>query len=212
MDGFLDALPQAVLLVTALCMDTLVASFAYGTGGICIPGRSVLVIDGICTGTLGLSLLVGNLLGPLLPPGLTRGLSVGLLLLLGLVKLFDGVLKAWINRRQQPRQVSFRLFDLQFILQIYGDSTAADQDRSRVLSPGEAASLAVALSLDGLAVGFGAGLTQVPLAEILLVSLLLHGLAIPLGCKLGQTVAHHSTLPLSWLGGVLLILLALLKL
>ena len=72
MEHLVCALLEAVLLVTALCMDALVASFAYGADGIRIPWRSVGVIDLVCTSTLALSLVAGNLLQPYLPLPLTR--------------------------------------------------------------------------------------------------------------------------------------------
>ena len=119
---------EAFLLVAALSTDAFFASFAYGTGHIRIPFLSVAVIDGICTALLAVSLFLGTLLRPWLPPALTAGVSFAILSLLGVVKLFDSVLKALI-RRHQPlnKEWRFSLFSLQFILNIYADPPEADR-------------------------------------------------------------------------------------
>ena len=87
-----------------------------------------------------------------------RGSCLGFLLLagLGIVKIFDSSLKALIRRhRDLHRQWQFSAFHFRVILNIYANPEQADQDRSGVLSVGEATALAVALSLDSLTVGVG---------------------------------------------------------
>ena len=204
---------EAFLLVAALSTDAFFASFAYGTGHIRIPFLSVAVIDGICTALLAVSLFLGTLLRPWLPPALTAGVSFAILSLLGVVKLFDSVLKALI-RRHQPlnKEWRFSLFSLQFILNIYADPPEADRDASKTLSSAEAASLAVAMSLDGLAVGFGAGMGNASPVLVLLFSLLLTAAAVMGGSALGNRVAARLRHDLSWVGGALLLLLAAIKL
>lgn len=159
-DLFYAAL-EALLLVVALSLDAFVASFAYGAQRIRIPYSSAAIISVICTAMLAVSLLAGSLLRPFLPQSLTKGLCFAILFLLGLVKLCDSTIKTLIRKhKRMHRQVSFSLFSLKFILDVYADPEKADRDGSRELSPAEAASLAVALSLDGLAVGFGAALMR----------------------------------------------------
>ena len=213
MQAFLLTLLQAFLLVAALSVDAFVASFAYGADRIKIPVSSLLVICGVCTGILGVSLVLGGLIQPFLPQNAVRAVCFVILFALGVVKLFDSALKSFL-RRHQPGQkkLHFCLAGVCFILQVYVDSTVADRDRSRRLSPGEAASLAFALSLDGLAVGFGAGLLQPNLIETLLLSLLMTAAAVALGGLIGRRIAEHLRFDLSWLSGALLILLAFLKL
>ncbi|MFR7949564.1 MAG: manganese efflux pump [Acutalibacteraceae bacterium] len=104
------------------------------------------------------------------------------------------------------------MFSLKFILDVYADPEKADRDGSRVLSPAEAASLAVALSLDGLAVGFGAALMQVNVLIVMLFSLAVGMLAVRLGGKIGNRAAQKLSFDLSWFSGALLIVLAILKL
>ena len=70
---------------------------------------------------------------------------------------------------------------------------------------------AFALALDGLAVGFGAGMVASNLLQIILCALLMDMVLIRLGCYLGNRLAARFSCNLSWLGGALLILLAFLK-
>ena len=204
---------EAFLLVAALSTDAFFASFAYGTSHIRIPFPSVAVIDGICTALLAVSLFLGTLLRPWLPPALTTGVSFAVLALLGVVKLFDSALKAFIRRHQTlNKEWRFSLFSLRFILNIYADPPEADRDASKTLSSAEAASLAVAMSLDGLAVGFGAGVGNASPALALLFSLLLTAAAVQGGSALGNRAAARLKHDLSWIGGALLLILAVMKL
>lgn len=213
MSDFLSAALQALLLVTALSTDIFVACFAYGTRNIRIPFSSLSVLAGVCTGLLALSLLAGTLLRPVLPSALTAGIRFSILALLGLLRLCDSAIKAFIRRhRTLRREWRFSLSGLRFILHIYADPEQADTDQSRSLSPAEAAPLAVAMSLDGLAVGFGAGMGEAPVALIVLFSLVGSALAVKAGCALGNRIAARFHTELSWVSGALLLLLAFMKL
>ncbi len=53
------------------------------------PARSVAFVSGICSGMLGVSLLVGRVLAPYLPEGSLPVLCFLLLAGLGVVKIFD---------------------------------------------------------------------------------------------------------------------------
>ena len=209
MPAFFISLLSTFLLVAALSVDAFVASFAYGTDKIEIPFSSLAVICLVCSGILGISLLLGSFVRPYLPADITHAVSFTILFILGVVKLFDSALKNFI-RRHQPGQkrLHFCMAGLCFILQVYVDSTVADRDFSRRLSPGEAASLAVALSFDGLAVGFGAGLAQTNALEAVLLSLFTTAALVSLGSILGRRIAERLKFDLSWLSGALLILLA----
>lgn len=203
---------EAVVLVTALSVDSFVASFAYGADKIKIPIRSVLTISGICSGILMLSLLIGSLLRPYIPEGVTGAVCFILLLVLGVMKLFDSSIKTLIRRHSGlKKKFTFSLFHLNFILNIYATPQKADQDHSSVLSPSEASALALALSLDGLTVGFGAGLGNIHVVEAVFCSFVMGIVAVLGGSLLGNKIAEKLRFDLSWLSGVLLILLAVFK-
>lgn len=204
---------ETLVLVTAVSVDAFVASIAYGTNRIRIPLSSVMVINGVCCAMLGLSLVAGALIRPFFPAGLTKALCFALLFLLGALKLWDSTLKAYIRRRKTlHKKLAFSFLSLNFILDIYANPEEADCDRSKTLSPAEAASLAVALSIDGLAVGFGAALGNSNILEALLFSLLINTAAVIAGSGIGNKIAEKLSLDLSWLSGLLLMVLAFLKL
>ena len=209
----ISSLIQTLLLVSALSLDALVASFSYGAGSIKIPFLSVLILDLICSATLGVALLLGDLIGQWIPAQLTLAICFVLLFVLGVTKLFSFLMKNWILHSDNGiKRVSFRLLDYRFILKIYADSTQADRDHSMILSPKESIALAVALSLDGCAAGFGAGLMSQSVLIIVLESFVINMLAIEAGSALGARFARNRQIDLSWLGCVILILLAFWKL
>ena len=98
------------------------------------------------------------------------------------------------------------------LLCIYADPKQADADCSNSISVKEAISLAVALSLDGMAVGFGAALGSVHSGALLLASLAAGTGAVLLGERLGNRLAARIKCNISWLSGLVLIGLAFFKL
>lgn len=203
----------AAAIAMSLSIDAFAASFAYGSNHIKIPMRSIQTINFICSFITGLALLAGNALQQFIPSWLTTGISFTILFILGTVKLMESITKSMIRKHSQfHRKVNFSLFNFRFILQLYVDPEKADIDDSKQLSPTEAASLAVALSLDGIAVGFGAALAGIGEWEIFISSLFTNMIALYLGIYFGNKIAHKTTVNLSWLGGGVLIIMAFLKL
>lgn len=202
---------ETLLLVTALSVDSFVASFAYGANKIKIPFISVSIISIICSVILVISVFLGSIVKPLIPEPQT--ICFVILFILGIIKLFDSSIKTFIRKHNDlNKQLKFSLFNLSFILNIYADPQNADCDLSRELSPIEAAPLAIALSIDGLAVGIGAGLVTVSIIQIVIFSLITNVITILLGSYVGYKIAERTSLNLSWLSGLLLIILAVMKL
>ena len=199
---------EAMVLAMALSLDAFVASFAYGSKRIKIPLRSAWVITLTCAGVVGLALLVGTLLRQYIPYELAAGISFTILFALGIVKLLDSVTKSIIRRRAVRGELKFSLLNFNFILLLYADPEQADIDGSKILSPAEAASLALALSLDGLGVGLGAAIGSAN-GLVLFVGAIATGIAaVVFGGRLGNKAAEKARLNISWLSGVLLIALA----
>lgn len=204
---------ESILLVLSLCIDACVASFAYGTNKIKIPFLSGSIITGISTLFLVISIALGTLIKSFLPPSITTIACFSVLLLLGISRLFEGVLKNFLNKKAiSPDHIEVTIFDFKLILNVYADSTLADLDHSKVLSTKEALYLGIALSLDSLVVGFGAALTTIHLSQIIAASIILNSLALLLGSFSGRKFADKLNMDLSWISGAILILLALLKL
>jgi putative sporulation protein YtaF len=209
---------QAFLLVSAVSADAFISSFAYGAKKIKIPFSSVLVISGISSAFLAISLFAGELIRPFLHESTANVLCFLILFILGFIKLLDNAVKAFIKKYNKPdgsclnRQLRFKLLSLNFILNVYANPEDADEDCSKILSPAEAVSLSIALSLDGLAAGIGAALGGVNKPLIIALSLAVGILAITLGSFTGNKAAGKSKAGFSWLGGAGLIVLAVFKL
>lgn len=204
---------ESIFLVVALSLDALIASFAYGAKRIKIPFLSALLITLICSAILAVTLLAGTALRPFLSPGVTKGTCFIILLLLGTVKLFDSLLKTYIkNTKLDHGYIKFKLLDFKFILAVYAEPEKADADASNILTPKEAAVLAFALSLDGAAVGFGAGVADFNILLMIIFSLVLNLIAVPAGCRLGIRISEKSPVDFSWLSGAMLIIMAFTKL
>jgi putative sporulation protein YtaF len=126
--------------------------------------------------------------------------------------LFEAFFKNLIKRYyDKGSPLTFKIFDFKFILQIYADEIKADLDESKILSPKEAFFLAVALSLDSLTVGFGCSLGSVNYLATVLLSFLVGALLLVLGGYVGKKISKNYNLNLSWLSGVLLIILAFIR-
>ena len=197
-----------LLLVIALSIDAFVAGFAYGVDKIRIPFLSMSVIGSFSAISLWISLLAGRGLLVGLSPGFARFISITLLFVVGLAKLFDGTIKC-IIRRKEPMEK--HMFDFRFLLTVYADPNKADKDKGGILSAKEACSLGIALSIDSMAAGIGAGIAAAPILFPVILAFIMGASAIGLGVFLGNRVAARYSLDFSWIGGFLLILLSVLK-
>ena len=210
-------IPQAIILALSCSLDAFATSFAYGSDNIRIPWRSGHIINFVCVFVLGLSLTVGSVVRQWIPEGLTIRLAFGILFIVGFVKLLDGITKSIIMRHNKhssdslEKEVRFSFFNFKFILKLYAEPALADINADKVISPKEAAALAVSLSLDGLAVGFGAALGSVSVPAVIVAAFSINMLAIFVGCRLGKSLARKLPFNISWLSGVILIALAFLN-
>ena len=203
---------EAAIIASSLSLDAFTAGFAYGTNKTKIPMLSAQIINFICSGITGLSLFIGTILRPYLPHGLTLAISFTILFIIGFIKLFDGITKSIIRKHNNiSKEINGSLFNFKFVLNLYASPEVADMDSSKSISSAEAALLALSLSLDGIAVGFGAALANVNGIAVFLWSLITDVMFLLLGRFLGHKIATKVPFNLSWLSGVILIGLAFSK-
>jgi putative Mn2+ efflux pump MntP len=178
---------EGIALALACSVDAFAAGFAYGGRGIHIPWLSGLLLAFVCTVFLGASLWLGGVLSKFIPGWLTAAVCFVILFSLGAAKLLESII------RRTPKEGT------------------ADKNKDMTISPAEAAVLAIALSLDGLAVGFGAGVGQADALVTVIASLIIGTAAIMGGAKFGKRVRRAAPFNMSWISGVILIGLAVLR-
>jgi len=209
---FMLILFQTFLLVLALGIDAFVCSFSYGANKIKIPLKSVLMINFVTITLLFIGTIGARLLNPILPEFLLEWLPFLILFCLGISKIFEGIIKAFIRKHKGSRELNFSLFNLGFILQIYADYEQADIDGSKELSVKEAIPLAIALGIDGLSVGFSVGLTAVAIPLLLGMSFIVEFFCVLFGVALGRGIAKKIKFDLSMISGLILIAIAVFEL
>lgn len=201
-----------LLLVLALVTDAFLACFAYGTEKIRIPFRSALLIGGIGTGVLLLSLFAAAPFQYILPQNLCSIIGACLIFLIGLLSSCQNLLKTILRKKANAcQQLGFRWSGISFALTVYLDETKADADCSKTLSLREAATLGAVLSLDSFGIGFGSGFLEHDFLFLVFSSLFLHIAAILLACYLGRRAAGKLPDCCSVFGGILLMGLSLLR-
>lgn len=177
---------EILFLVTAVSVDAFAAGFTYGVSKIKVPFSSVLIVTGVSSLVLGFSMAAGSLICNLIPGNMTRYVSFVILFVIGTVKLFDR------SSHEEAEQ--------------------ADKNQDAFVSAEEAAVLGAALSLDSLAAGVGAGVRASQIPAAFLLSFLVGALAVEAGGLLGRLISARCQSNLCWVSGILLIILAFMKL
>ncbi len=104
------------------------------------------------------------------------------------------------------------MYNVKFILQVIKDNTLADADKSKVLSIKESISLGMALSLDGICAAVSFGLSFNNYIIVFIFSFSITFIMFILGNVIGKKINNGKELNLSWLSGVILLILAITKL
>lgn len=200
---------EGAALALALSADTFIAGFSYGAGGVKIPRASMWVINLVCSGVLGAALLAGAFAGRLFSGGAASWVSFALLMLMGLIKLLDGITKSVIRKHGRIQGLfRFSVFNFRFVLTLYADPEKADADGSKTLSPGEAAALAFSLSLDAVAAGFGSAVESGNIAAVFVMAALMNAAAMLSGVKMGKGLSDRLPFNISWISGAILMAMA----
>ncbi|MCL2617667.1 MAG: manganese efflux pump [Defluviitaleaceae bacterium] len=199
-----------LILALALSLDAFVCALAYGSGRIRMPLASVIVIAVVCSAVLAASMWLGVQILSVISPGLAMWLGFAILFGLGLLRLLDGWVKRFLRQRAGlHKQLRFNAFGLSFMLHLLADPAKADMDESKTLSTGEAAVLAVSLSLDSLAIGISAAFAGVYMVYLVTLSFAATVLALFMGLAVGARLSRCLPVDISSAGGALLILLAI---
>lgn len=161
-------------------LDAFATSFAFGSQKVKIGFLKNVILSIVASAALALAVLLGGFLQELLPAFVAVIGSFIILSGLGVYKVLASIFEK-----------------------------SGEVKPARPLSFLEATILAVTLSLDGMAAGFGVALTRANPLIIFIASLTVGCFAIFLGNKLGMRLSKKVKMNLSWLSGVLLILIAI---
>lgn len=200
------------LLVIALCIDTFIASAAYATNGISLSAKQIVLINGICSICLGVSLMFGNLLDSLIPEQFTRTICFFSLLFLGCEKLADSGIRQYLRFHTDIRKdIHFGFSELRFIISIYGNPMRAVTKPNHTLSLKEILFFSLAMSIDSIVSGTMAAFMKIPVITTTLAAFIMGELFTYLGLYIGKKINTHCPKDISWLGGILFIILAITK-
>ncbi len=204
---------EALLLAASCSLDAFVASIAYGTNKVKIPFISIQIINLVCSSILAISLFFGSIVKKFLPGNISTIISFIALMLLGGRYIIQSIIKSYVEKnKNSDKSIKFKLYDLRFVLNIYVSESEEDSSSLKSVKSKEAFYLAVALSLDSLAVGFASALGSINYKQVVLFSLITDAVAVWAGLFLGRKFVEKTKLNLSWLSGLILIGLAFMKL
>lgn len=204
------------LLVLAVCIDSFATSITYGIGKIKIPFHCALIINLIGSAMLAVSLIFADFISDRFTLKSIKVLSGCLLFFIGLVNLLFPFIKSIFVHCKGKELINFDCVKKSIILAIFLDEKKADLDKSNCLSIKEACFLGLALSVDSLASGFsgGLGISQGYFIYGILLCFFLGLIGIKLGSRIGELISLKISerLDLSFLSGILLIILGFTKL
>lgn len=226
----LGSVSSLLLLSFAVSLDGFGAGITYGVRKIRIPAVSAVIIA-LCSGVvILLSMLLGTMLSGWLPPRAAQAAGALILIAIGLWALAQFVRGgesaeaggAIVSERTaadpEGNAASSEVWKLEIrkwgiIIQILRTPSAADVDRSGVISKGEALLLGAALSLDAFGAGIGTALVGFPPLITALLIAASSGLFLWCGTKVGFRIAGWRWVKrLAALPGIILIAMGLFKL
>ena len=201
---------EEILLALIVSLDTYLAAAAYSDSEIKIPPISALIISVIGAAVLGLSLAFSGLLSRFIAPDICETAGLIILIVIGTVTIFKSFIRSLVKRISDSEGGALKMNGFGLGICIYLDDTAADIDRSKTLSAYEAAALALASSLDSAATGINCGFSGISPAAAAVFTLAAGFMAIIAGSLTGKKISslRHD---FSWVGGVLLIIYAVLS-
>ncbi|MFW6381835.1 MAG: sporulation membrane protein YtaF [Bacillota bacterium] len=189
-----------LLLAVAISLDGFGAGISYGLREIKLGFVHLLIIGGMSLVVISIAILLGSGFSVLLPPMLASRLGGILLIIVGLWMIYSAWrgLNMTVNIEQEQLLLCLNLKPLGIIIKILRQPLEADLDHSGHLSPVEAVLLGLALALDAVGVGFGAGLSGMASPVLPLII----GVVTPLfiqagfvtGSFLGKTIPDLFTL------------------
>lgn len=154
------------LLAIAISTDGFAVGITYGLRGIRVSLSALVIIGLISTTSIFITSLLGASIAKIMDPIFAENLGGILLICLGTFLLYSS-LKSLKNRSLNQEKdisdkkilLSLKIRSLGLIINILKTPTEADFDKSGTINNFEAIFLGLALAMDALGAGLGAGLT-----------------------------------------------------
>lgn len=199
---------REIFLAVIVSADIFLVAAAYRSSDIRIPPLSALIINLICTFVLGISLVLSEIAGQVIDIEICQIIGFIVLTAMGIITVFKSLMRGLVQQLSKRGELSLRHGGSGIVVKLYLDDTAADFDCSKILSPCEAAALALASSLDSAATGLSCGYSNInPVLSAVFV-FLAGFVAMFLGSFFGKKISSLDH-DLSWLGGIMLIAFAI---
>lgn len=208
----MNQMVQIILLALACNIDTFMTAWIYGIERISLQKKVAVMIALTTSIIFTISTFFGLFLTNLIAPDQLKILCFLFLLFLGISKLLSHFMKKIVQRYEnKSKSKAWNLSSFRFILTVYIDPEKADIDHSHTLSMKEAISTATVLSMDGVAVGTAVGFIALDPIACFFTSFLVAFFLFGLGFLVGAYLQTKLKWDISWLGGLLLIMIALFK-
>lgn len=199
-----------ILFLTAVSIDSLTAGLTYGAGRVHIKLPAYLILVCIPAAFIAVANRVGSYISLFLPESVLPFISFFLLMLLGLSKLSESLIRSMARRHPSlVRNWGCTIKQINIIFTVYLSPENANQEDLQVLSPKEALLLSLALSLDSVLVGMAFTAGTIPLIALFVLAALFNLLLFSIGYGLGYLIYSALHVDLSWLSGLFLLILAL---
>lgn len=207
---FTKEIIEIIILSLILSVDSFMTGFSYGISKIKITFSKCFLISFICSIILSLSLLIGFTFSWLISNRLSKLISFLMMFFVGLIKF---ILDTFGNKKENQNNNFEKYFfnkKQKRYLKVFIDTKSADIDENKIISSFESLILAVSLSVDSFGVGISLGLSSTYFL-IIPTSFLFTFLSMYLGDIIGKRISKDLKINLSFLCGISLMIIALLK-
>lgn len=196
---------QEIVISVIVSIDIFLTASVYRSSKIEIPFLSAVIISSVSAAAMVFSLVLSELISRFLSADICNILGFIILMTIGITTVLKSIVRTVVRRISENGELS--LHGSGIIVKLYLDDTAADVDKSKILSPKEAATLAVLGSLDAISTGLSVGYNEVNPIITAVFTFIAGSSAIVLGNIAGEKISSCKN-DLSWLGGAALILFA----
>ncbi len=206
-----------VFLAISLSIDALGTGLSYSVRGIVIPFFAKFIMSILAYLFSSLSLFAGIALSNILPDNFAKIIGVSILCLMGLWIIFQSYIKKEEKEpkaKSKKRIFSFFIKSMGITINIIRNPQSGDLNGSSYIEPIEAVYIGIALSVDSLGAGVGAGLMGLNNLFIPLTVAVMQYIFITFGSWIGTKLAKLKLSPKIWVfvSGSVLIMLGFIRL